>query len=68
MVLKSITHIVLYRPYREPIANPLQYTLFSDVREAMSFAGSHSRYCSTMECCKVDFELTEELLKTIINK
>jgi hypothetical protein len=66
MVLSRVKYIVLYRAYRSSSTEPLSYTLFGDVREAMSFAGTHSRYCSTMDTCKVDCELTDELLQAIV--
>lgn len=66
MNLSCVSHIVLYRPYRASTDSPLEYALFTDPREAMSFHGSHSRYCSTMELCKVDVRLTDELLRDLI--
>lgn len=65
MNLSHVTHIVLYRPYRQPMTSPLQYVLFTEAREAMSFESSHRRYCSHMDSCKVDIDLTEELLKQL---
>lgn len=65
LVLSRITHIVLYRAYREPKDSPKRYCLFNDVREAMSFEGSHSRLCSSINTLKVDCELTEELLEAL---
>lgn len=67
MVLSRVTHIVLYRPYREPSNAPKQVALFGDVREAMSFEGSHRRVCSSITTCKVDCELTDELLAALQN-
>lgn len=66
MELSKITHIVFYRAYRSDPLKPLEYVMFTNVREAMSFSGSHSRYCSTMELCKVDFDLTDDILKAIL--
>lgn len=66
MNLSSVSHIVLYRPYRAPAIAPMQYACFTEPREAMSFEASHRRYCSHMECCKVDIDLTEDILKQII--
>lgn len=66
MELAKVTHIVVYRAYRESPDKPLDCAMFSDVKEAMSFAGSHSRYCSAMELCKVDFKLTPEILKALL--
>lgn len=66
MTLVNVTHIVIYRPYRQAANSTCQYALFTDAREAMSFSGSHSRYCSTMELCKVDFQLTEDVLNQIL--
>lgn len=68
MELHKIKYIVFYRPYRSPATQPLQYVMFTDVREAMSFSGSHGRYCSMIELCKVDFTLTDELLNALINQ
>ncbi len=67
MVLDIVKYVVLYRPYREPSNTPRRYCLFTDVREAMSFAGSHGRYCSSMDTCKVDVRLTEDILNQLIN-
>lgn len=68
MDLSKIRYIVFYRAYRSPAKEPMKYVLFTDVREALSFSGAHTRYCSTMELCKVDFTLTDELLHAIINQ
>lgn len=65
MNLSKVTHLVLYRPYRAPVSEPMQYCLFTEGREALSFESSHRRYCSHMECCKVDIDLTEEVLKQL---
>lgn len=67
MVLDKVTHIVLYRPYRAPQGAPREAVCFTDVREALSFSGSHGRYCSSMDTCKVDFKLTDEILNQLIN-
>lgn len=67
MDLTKVSYIVFYRSYRMLRTEPMQYVMFTDVREAMSFSGSHSRYCSTMELCKVDFTLTDDLLKQILS-
>lgn len=67
MELANVSHIVFYRPYRASYDSPLECALFSAVSEAMSFHGSHSRYCSHMDLCKVDFKLTEEILNKLIN-
>lgn len=66
MVYQAITHIVLYRPYRSPANSPKCYCLFTDAREALSFEGSHRRVCSSICVCKVDCELTDELLAAIV--
>lgn len=66
MDLNKVRYIVFYKAYRSPVTDPMQYVMFTDVREALSFSGSHSRYCSTMELCKVDFALTCDVLQSII--
>ena len=66
LILDRITHIVLYRPYRADKGSPKEYALFNDAREACSFAGSHSRVCSTMNLLKVDCELTQELINELV--
>lgn len=67
MLLDKVTHIVLYRPYRAAKDSPRECVMFNDAREAMSFAGSHGRLCSSMDACKVDFKLTDEVLQQLIN-
>lgn len=66
MLLERVKYVVLYRPYRISHTEPKQVALFGDVREAMSFAGSHSRYCSSMDTLKCDCKLTDELLAELI--
>lgn len=67
MTLSKVTHVVLYRPYRALANSPREYCLFNDGREAQSFSGSHSRYCSSMDTCRVDCILTQEILTLLIN-
>lgn len=66
MVLSKIKYVVLYRPFRVARDTPMSYCLFNDVREAMSFEGSHRRVCSHIDTLKVDCELTESLLNELI--
>ncbi len=65
MTLSKVSHIVVYRPYRVPATDPKQVALFSDVREAMSFNGSHGRYCSSIDLLKCDVPLTEHKLTAL---
>ena len=66
MLLDRVKYIVIYRPYREPSNSSKRYCLFNDAREAMSFSGTHSRYCSSIDTCKVDFMLTDSILQELL--